>query len=232
MFYKKCIDELKGVSIDIVMSQLINTSVAAPFELPPLPYALDALEPFVRLDNVDLLYNGYHAAYVLGLNGAFRNGLLPAECSLPELLGRSSSMGVGLQTYLAGHYNLSLFWKTLSPWAGDRPAGFLDEAIQATFGGLKTLVNQVTLLAHKITHNGWIWLVSRDGRLLIITTIGHRNPLMDGQPACQRGTPLLGLNLWKYAHHGTYEDKLADYTAQWWQHINWREVEKLYHYSL
>ena len=96
------------------MSQLFNTSVAVPFEVPPLPYALDALEPFISSDNVDLLYNGYHTAYVLGLNGALRNGLLPADCSLAELLGQSSALGVGLQTYLAGHYNLSLFWKTLT----------------------------------------------------------------------------------------------------------------------
>ncbi|GAB3220490.1 superoxide dismutase [Spirosoma arcticum] len=214
------------------MRQLVAPFIPAPFELPPLPYALDALEPFISSDSVDLLYNGYHTAYVLGLNGALRNAMLPAECSLPELLIRSSSMGVGLQTYVAGHYNLSLFWKTMSPWAGDRPAGILAEAIQATFGGLEPLVNQVICLAHQITHNGWIWLVSRDGRLLLVTTIGHRNPLMDCEPADQRGLPILGLNIWKQAYHGTYENRVADYTAQWWPHINWREVENLYQHSL
>ena len=214
------------------MSQPVAISIAETFELPPLSYTLDALEPFISLDSVDLLYNGYHTAYVLGLNGALRNALLPAECSLAELLGRSSSMGVGLQTNLAGHYNLSLFWKTLSPWAGDKPNGILHEAIQATFGGLKPLMHQVASLTHQLMQNGWIWLVSRDGRLLLVTTVGHRNPLMDCEPADQRGVPILGLNLWRQAYYETYENRLADYSAQWWQHINWREVENLYYCSL
>lgn len=214
------------------MSQLVATSVAETFELPPLSYALDALEPFISSDSVDLLYNGYHTAYVLGLNGALRNALLPADCSLTELLGRSASMGVGLQTNLAGHYNLSLFWKTLRPWAADKPAGILHEAIQATFGGLEPLMNQVVFLTNQFMQDGWLWLVSRDGRLLLATTTGQRNPLMDGEPADQRGVPILGLNLWKQAYHETHENRLADYTAQWWQHINWREVETFYYRSL
>lgn len=214
------------------MSQLVAPSTVATFELPALPYALDALEPFIRFESVDLLYNGYHTAYILGLNGAQRNALLPAECSLTELLKRSSSMSVGLQTNVAGHYNLSLFWKTLRPWAGECPTGILDEAIQATFGGLEPLMNQVTLLTHQVLSNGWVWLVSRDGRLLLAATTGHRNPLMDCEPANQRGTPILGLNLWKHVYHGTYGDRPADYTAQWWQHINWRAVENLYQQTL
>lgn len=134
-------------------------------------------------------------------------------------------MGVGLQTNLAGHYNLSLFWKTLRPWADDKPTGILHEAIQATFGGLELLMHQVTSLTHHIMQDGWIWLVSRDGRLFLSTTIGHRNPLMDCEPADQRGVPILGLNLWKHVYQETCENRLTDYTAQWWQNINWREVE-------
>ncbi|GAB2591210.1 superoxide dismutase [Spirosoma areae] len=214
------------------MNQLVTTSVTTAFELPSLPYALDALEPFISLDSVDLLYNGYHTAYVLGLNGALRNTLLPAVCSLTELLGRSSSMGVGLQAYLAGHYNLSLFWKTLGPWADDKPEGILHEAIQSTFGGLEPLMHHVASLTHQVRQDGWIWLVSRDGRLLTATTVGHRNPLMDCEPADRRGIPILGLNLWKHAYQETYENRLAEYSAQWWQHINWREAENLYQQSL
>lgn len=214
------------------MSQLPTTSVATAFDLPPLPYSLDALEPFISLDSVDLLYNGYHAAYVLGLSGALRNALLPVTCSLSELLKRSSSMSVGLQTNLAGHYNLSLFWKTLIPLSDNRPIGILHEAIQATFGGLEPLMHQVASLTHQSIQDGWIWLVSRDGRLFISATIGHRNPLMDCEPADQRGEPILGLNLWRQAYHETYENRLIDYAEQWWQHINWREVENAYYCSL
>ncbi|CAN5445273.1 superoxide dismutase [soil metagenome] len=213
------------------MNQLTIPSVGDPFELPPLPFAVDALEPFMSAECVDLLYNGYHTAYVIGLNGRLSNLLLTGY-SLAELLKRSSSLGVGLQTHLAGHYNLSLFWKTLRPRAVDKPDGILGEAIQVTFGGLKSLMNQITLLTHQVLDDGWIWLVSRDGRLLLVTTTGHRNPLMDGGPAYQRGIPILGLNLWKHAYYETYGNRLADYLVHWWQHINWREVENLYHRSL
>ncbi|WP_020602087.1 superoxide dismutase [Spirosoma spitsbergense] len=198
------------------------------FELPSLPYPMDALEPFLGYDNVDILYNGYHAAYVLGLNGALRNALLPAGCSLPGMLGRTSSMSLKLQTYVAGHYNLSLFWKTLSPDINDKPTGVLDEAIQATFGGLAELMKSFALSTQRVTNNGWIWLVSRDGRLLIAATPDHRNPLMDCEPADQHGVPILGLNLWKHAYHDTYQHRLTEYTEQWGRHINWREVERLY----
>ena len=120
------------------MNQLVAASIGETFELPPLPYALDALEPFISLENVDLLYNGYHTAYVTGLNGSLGNALLPNGCSLAKLPGRSSSLGIGLRTNLAGHDNLSLFYKTLRSWSNERPVGIFDEVIQPTSKRTKT----------------------------------------------------------------------------------------------
>ncbi|HUS17692.1 MAG TPA: superoxide dismutase [Chloroflexia bacterium] len=197
------------------------------FELPPLPYSFDALEPHIDAKTMEIHHDKHHATYVTNLNKALESQPQLASMSIEELMRNMNQVPEAARTAVrnngGGHYNHSLFWQIMGPNGGGEPGGALGEAIQECFGGLAALKEQFNAAGTGRFGSGWAWLVSKDGKLSITSTPNQDNPLMDGS-----GEPLLGCDVWEHAYYLNYQNKRADYLAAWWNTVNWDEVARRY----
>ena len=195
------------------------------FELPQLPYALDALEPHIDAKTMEIHHGKHHNAYVTNLNAALA-GTPNEGKSLLELLSTISTLPPAVRNNGGGHFNHSLFWTILSPTGGGEPTGAIGEAITATFGSYDKFKEEFTKAATTRFGSGWAWLSVADGKLVISSTPNQDNPLMD--IAEVKGTPLLGLDVWEHAYYLHYQNRRPDYIAAFYNVINWNEVNKMY----
>jgi superoxide dismutase, Fe-Mn family len=198
-----------------------------PFTLPPLPYAYDALEPFIDTDTMRIHHDKHHAAYIANLNKALlQSGSFgPAgwngtdEDWLHHVLKDLNSIPENLRPAIrnngGGHYNHSLFWQMMKPDGGGRPTGDLARAINASFGSFDAFKEKFSEAATKVFGSGWTWLVLDGDKLKIEFTPNQDTPLNSGQ------TPLLGLDVWEHAYYLKHQNKRADYIVAWWNVINW-----------
>lgn len=199
------------------------------FALPKLPYAYDALEPFIDKQTMEIHYTKHHQAYVNKLNelpvGAVDFSIDDAaKC---KQIDKSSLLP--LRNNLGGHLNHSLFWTLLKPnpqSAANLPAGKILEAITKDFKSFEDFKKEFTEKATKVFGSGWCWLILQDGKLKITTTPNQDNPLM--QVATDNGKPVLALDVWEHAYYLKYQNKRADYINNWWNIINWDKVEELF----
>jgi Fe-Mn family superoxide dismutase len=194
------------------------------YELPPLPYAFDALEPNIDAKTMEIHHDRHHQAYVTNLNAAIEGTDL-GSMSIDELCKNLDRVPEDKRTAVrnngGGHWNHSFFWKIMGPNGGGLPTGDLLKAINDSFGSVDAMKEQFNKAAAGRFGSGWAWLVVKDGKLAITSTPNQDNPLMDGS-----GTPILGCDVWEHAYYLKYQNKRPDYIAAWWNTVNWNEVSK------
>ena len=196
------------------------------FTLPQLPYAWDALEPYIDATTMEVHYTKHHQTYVNKLNQATEGTELATQ-SIEALLRAASKHGTTIRNHGGGHYNHSLFWPMLSKQAGREPVGELAAAINKKFGSLDWLKREFSQYATAHFGSGWAWLcIDNNKDLFVCTTPNQDNPIMDVvEPSCM-GTPILGLDLWEHAYYLKYQHKRPAYTEAFWNIVNWEEVSR------
>jgi len=191
-------------------------------ELPPLPYAFDALEPHIDAKTMEIHHDKHHATYVSKLNEALGKHPELESKSVEDLLRGINEVPEDIRTAVrnhgGGHANHSLFWQVMGPHCGGTPTGELASAIQRDFGGFDGFKEKLTNAAANQFGSGWGWLVASGGKLEVIARPNQDSPLMEGK------TPLLGVDVWEHAYYLKYQNRRPDYLAAWWNTINWQAV--------
>ncbi|MBE9888322.1 superoxide dismutase [Enterococcus durans] len=194
------------------------------YTLPDLPYAFDALEPYIDEETMHLHHDKHHNTYVTNLNAAIEKYPELGEKSVEELISDMDAIPTDIKTAVqnngGGHANHSFFWKIMAPNAGGEPTGEIKEAIDEAFGDFATFKEEFKKAAAGRFGSGWAWLVLEDGKLVITSTANQDSPLMTGQ------TPILGLDVWEHAYYLKYKNVRPDYIAAFWNVVNWDEVNK------
>lgn len=195
------------------------------FELPSLPYALDALAPHIDARTMEIHHGKHHNAYVTNLNAAIVGTDLEGK-SLEELMKVAGS-NAPVRNNGGGHWNHSLFWEILSPTGGGLPTGELAAAIDAKFGSFDAFKDTFNKAAATRFGSGWAWLcVDTKKELCVCSSPNQDNPLMDVSDC--PGTPVMGLDVWEHAYYLNYQNRRPDYIAAFWSLINWDAVSKRY----
>jgi len=199
----------------------------ADFTLPPLPYAADALEPAIDATTMTIHHDRHHGAYVANLNAQIAANPALANLSLDALQGQISRFPVAVRNNGGGHWNHSQFWAVMAPAGqGGEPSPELRQAITTSFGSLEAMQTAFNQAAAGRFGSGWAWLIrGADGQLAITSTPNQDNPLMD-LAGIERGTPLLGLDVWEHAYYLKYQNRRPDYIQAWWPLVNWNEVNR------
>jgi len=193
------------------------------FQLPELPYAHDALEPFIDATTMEIHHGRHHKAYTDNLNKALEGS--ENNNSIEEILSNISKHSIAIRNNGGGYFNHNLFWEVMTPNGGGQPEGNLLKHIEESFNSFeefKTLFGQAAATRFG---SGWAWLiVDADGKLQVTSTPNQDNPLMD--IAEVKGTPILGLDVWEHAYYLNYQNRRPDYIAAFWNVINWTEVSR------
>ncbi len=195
------------------------------FELPKLPYAYNALEPYIDALTMEIHYTRHHAAYTNNLNTAVA-GTDMDKLSIEELMKSVSKYTVAVRNNGGGFYNHSLFWKLMAPNAGGEPQGMVLDALNLHFGSFDKFKEEFSRAAAGRFGSGWAWLVmDSSGKLTIGSTPNQDNPLMDISEL--KGKPVLALDVWEHAYYLRYQNRRPDYISAFWNVVNWQEVERL-----
>ena len=195
------------------------------FQLPALPYALDALEPHIDARTMEIHHGKHHNAYVTNLNAAIAGTDLEGK-SLEELMKVAGS-NTAVRNNGGGHWNHSLFWEIISPNGGGLPTGELAAAIDAKFGSFEAFKETFNKAATTRFGSGWAWLcIDTKKEICVCSSPNQDNPLMDVSEC--PGTPILGLDVWEHAYYLHYQNRRPDYIAAFWNLVNWEEVSKRY----
>jgi Fe-Mn family superoxide dismutase len=196
------------------------------FQLPPLPYPNNALEPHFDALTMEIHHDRHHAAYVNNLNAALENQAGLQELSIEQLMENMSKYSTAIRNNGGGHFNHTLFWKLLSPNGGGEPKGALAEGINDAFGSFEKFKDEFSRAATTRFGSGWAWLVVAAGKLVISSTPNQDNPLMD--LAEIKGKPVLCLDVWEHAYYLKYQNKRPDYINAYWNLVNWEYAGILY----
>jgi superoxide dismutase, Fe-Mn family len=195
------------------------------FELPPLPYAYDALEPHIDAETMKIHHDLHHKAYVDNLNKAIAKHPSLAGKSLEALLRDIKSVPQDVRGMVrnhgGGHYNHTLFWEVMAK-EGGKPSGELAKAIDAAFGNYEKFQQYLTTAATGQFGSGWGWLVVEQGKLAVRNLPNQDSPLMNG------ATPILGIDVWEHAYYLKYKNRRPEYVKAWWNVINWANVSEKY----
>ncbi len=195
------------------------------FQLPALPYALDALEPHIDARTMEIHHGKHHNAYVTNLNAAIAGTDLEGK-SLEELMKVAGS-NTAVRNNGGGHWNHSLFWEIISPNGGGLPTGELAAAIDAKFGSFDAFKETFNKAATTRFGSGWAWLcIDAKKEICVCSSPNQDNPLMDVSEC--PGTPILGLDVWEHAYYLHYQNRRPDYIAAFWNVVNWDAVSKRY----
>ena len=195
-------------------------------ELPELPYAYDALEPYLDEQTMRLHHGKHHAGYTTKLNAAIEGSDL-ANQSIEDILANVSKHGGAVRNNGGGFYNHSLFWTVMGPNGGGKPSGELASAIDEAFGSFEAFKDAFANAAATQFGSGWAWLlVDGNGKLQVSSTANQDNPLMD--VAEVKGTPILGLDVWEHAYYLKYQNRRPDYIEAFFNVINWDAVAAKY----
>ena len=193
------------------------------FEVPPLPYPYDALEPHVDEETMRLHHDKHHQAYVDKANAALE-GTDWAERPVDDVLRNLKELPEDKQGSVrnngGGHYNHTLFWELMSPDGGGEPEGALGDAITEAFGGFDAFKTEFSNAGVNRFGSGWAWLV-RDGSALRVTSTANQDP-----PILEGLVPILGLDVWEHAYYLRYQNRRPDYIAAWWNVVDWSEAAR------
>jgi len=195
------------------------------FTLPPLPYAHDALEPYIDKMTMEIHHGKHHNAYVTNLNKALESAPDLQSKTLEELLANHcaivpDNIRTAVRNNGGGHINHSMFWEIMKPNGGGAPTGNVASAINSTFGSFDTFKEKLNAAGVGRFGSGWAWLVKSGGKVEIISTANQDSPVMEGK------TPVLGVDVWEHAYYLKYQNRRPDYLAAWWHVVNWGEIEK------
>lgn len=218
-----------GIVFAVLITLICTVSAGAQspvFTLPELPYATSDLEPAIDTQTMEIHHGRHHRAYVDNLNRKVAEFPKLASLTLEDIQRQISTFDTAVRNNGGGHYNHSLFWELMAPVGkGGAPSPELSAAIEATFGSVDAFKQAFSDAGAKHFGSGWAWLIIKDdGSLAVTTTANQDNPLMD--VAAERGTPLLAVDVWEHAYYLKYQNKRADYLAQWWSVVNWNAVNQ------
>jgi len=192
--------------------------------LPPLPYAVDALEPHIDKQTMEIHHGKHHAAYVNNLNAALEKHPELQSKSVEELIRGINSVPEDIRTAVrnngGGHANHSMFWQIMAPKAGGAPTGAIADALKSSFGSFEAFKEQFAKAAIGRFGSGWAWVIAGGGKLTIESTPNQDSPLMEGKK------PVFGIDVWEHAYYLKYQNRRPDYIGAWWNVVNWAEINK------
>ena len=193
------------------------------YALPALPYAYDALEPHIDAKTMEIHHTKHHQAYIDKVNAALAGTEWETK-DIEEVIRNLSQVPedkrMAVRNNGGGHFNHSIFWQMMSPEGGGEPTGELMQSIEETFGTFEEFQKKFEEAAQTRFGSGWAWLVVANGKLEVVSTANQDSPLTDGK------TPILGLDVWEHAYYLKYQNKRPDYCKEFWNVVNWKEVEK------
>ncbi len=196
------------------------------YELPPLPYPSDALEPYIDKTTMEIHHGKHHAAYVNNLNKALEGQTQLQALPIDELLASLDKVPENVRTAVrnngGGHANHSMFWKIMKKGGGGEPGGELAAAIKSAFGSFADFKTKFTQAATTRFGSGWAWLLIKDGKLAVESTPNQDNPIMSG------GKPVMGLDVWEHAYYLKYQNRRPDYIEAWWNVVDWNTIAERY----
>ena len=196
------------------------------FELPKLPYAYDALEPYIDARTMEIHHTKHHNGYITKLNAAIADTDLENK-SITEILKNLDMSNMAVRNNGGGYYNHALFWEIMSPDGGGEPTGDLAAAIKDAFDSFDAFKDVFSNAAATRFGSGWAWLcVHKGGSLKVCSTPNQDNSLMPGT-GCG-GHPILGLDVWEHAYYLNYQNRRPDYINAFFNIINWDKVAELY----
>jgi Fe-Mn family superoxide dismutase len=202
---------------------LAQTPPAAPFKLPPLGYAFEALEPHIDAQTMMIHHDRHHAAYVNNANQLVEKwpelATTPIDTVLADLSKVPEAVRAGVRNNVGGHWNHSFFWELMAPGGANEPGNELKVAIDNAFGSTANLIEKVNAAGLARFGSGWAWLVlNKDKRFDIVSTANQDTPLELGLK------PILGVDVWEHAYYLKYQNRRADYLKAWWNTVNWTKV--------
>jgi Fe-Mn family superoxide dismutase len=191
------------------------------YELPPLPYPADALEPHIDAQTMTIHHDKHHGTYVTNVNAALEGTAFDGK-PIEEIVANLSSVPEDKRTAVrnngGGHLNHTMFWENMAPGGGGEPGGALGDAIASAFGSFSDFQAEVKKAGLGRFGSGWAWLVHSGSGLAVLSTANQDNPITDGQ------TPLLGVDVWEHAYYLKYQNRRPDYIDAWWNTVNWARV--------
>lgn len=194
------------------------------FELPKLPYAYEALEPFIDAQTMSIHHTKHHQAYITNLNGAIEKAPELASWSLEDLVARLADVPEAVRGIVRNHgggtLNHNIFWEVMAPNAGGEPTGALAAAIESDFGSFANFKAEFEKAAVGRFGSGWAWLAKQGSKLVVVSTANQDNPLTDGLK------PLMGIDVWEHAYYLKYQNRRPEYVTNWWNVVNWEEVAR------
>jgi Fe-Mn family superoxide dismutase len=197
------------------------------FELPKLPYAYDALEPYIDAQTMEIHHTKHHAAYTANLNAALEKHPEYQPEGIEDILADLGGVPEDIRTAVTnnggGFYNHDIFWNIMGPNGGGEPKGPLGDVIKSTFGTFDAFKDQFSKAGMTRFGSGWAWLsVNPSGSLVVSSSANQDNPISDGS------TPILTLDVWEHAYYLKYQNRRPEYIDNWWNVINWEEVTRRY----
>ncbi|MGA7670834.1 MAG: superoxide dismutase [Nitrolancea sp.] len=194
------------------------------YQLPPLPYPFDALEPTIDARTMEIHHDKHHGAYVNNVNAALDGHDDLASMSIEDLLKNIDRVPDSIKTAVrnngGGHANHSMFWQIMKKGGGGEPSGDLANAINSAFGSFDAFKDAFSKAGAGRFGSGWAWLVVNNGNLEVMSTANQDSPYMEGK------TPIMGLDVWEHAYYLNYQNRRPDYISAWWNVVNWDEVAK------
>lgn len=196
------------------------------YSFPELPYAYDALEPFIDRQTMEIHHSKHHKTYFDKFTAAIANTEHDGK-SLEELFKSMSTLPAAFRNHGGGLYNHSLFWEILSPKGGGEAVGKLGEEIKAVYGSYEAFKTQFSDAAANRFGSGWAWLsVDNNGKLCVCSSANQDNPLMDIAEC--KGQPVLGLDVWEHAYYLKYQNRRPDYINAFFSIVNWEKANENY----
>lgn len=213
------------------LAAITGSAAAEAYDLPPLPYAYDALEPSIDKATMEFHHDKHHNTYVTNINKAFEGKTQPP---LTELQKTAIKAGAAVRNNGGGTYNHDFFWLEMAPKGkGGAPSAKLAAAIDSAFGSLDEFKAKFEAAGAPGARfgSGWVWLVVADNKLAITSTPNQDNPLMEGVEGTP-GIPVLGCDVWEHAYYLKYQFRRPDYLKAWWDVVNWNQVSAWYEDAL
>jgi Fe-Mn family superoxide dismutase len=203
------------------------------YELPPLPYANNALEPNIDARTMEIHHDKHHQAYITNANNALKDhpDLLakPVNALIADLTVVPEAIRTAVRNNAGGHANHTFFWTIMGPNGGGEPKGQLAEAIKAKFGSFDAFKEAFEKAGTTRFGSGWAWLVvNKAGELEVVSTANQDSPLMGKAVAGVEGSPVIGCDVWEHAYYLNYQNRRPDYLKAWWNTVNWDQAEKNY----
>lgn len=200
---------------------------AEAFQLAPLPYATDALEPVIDAETMNIHHGRHHKGYVDNLNKAVRETAALQGKSLEAILGEVSAHPAAVRNNAGGHYNHTLFWRLMAPQgSGGEPSAALSAQIDRDFGSMDAFKEAFQAAGAQRFGSGWAWLIWTGDKLAVTSTPNQDNPLMDD--AAQKGAPIIANDVWEHAYYLKHQNNRGAYLTGWWSVLNWNEANRLF----